>query len=59
MVKIVNAVGSGSFEREFDLSVVAGDLGSVADFDPEKYLGMYIRFLEDSPLVTVYRTGSD
>ena len=54
---MVNAVGSGFLNREFDLSVVAGDLGSVADFDPEKYPGMYIRFSEDSPLVTLYRTG--
>ena len=59
MVEVVNAVGSGFLDREFDLSVVARGLGSVADFDPEKYPGMYIRFSEDSPLVTVYRAGSD
>jgi hypothetical protein len=29
----VNVVGSGSFHREFDLAVVANDLGSVANFD--------------------------
>ena len=57
MVEIVNAVGSGSFDREFDLAVVAGDLGSVAEFDEEKYPGMYVRFSEDSPLATIYRTG--
>ena len=57
MVDVVNVVGSGSLGREFDLSVVAGDLGSIADFDPGKYPAMYIRFSEDSPLVTVYRTG--
>ena len=59
MVEVVNAVGSGFLDREFDLSVVARGLGSVADFDPEKYPGMYIQFSEDSPLVTVYRAGSD
>jgi len=53
----VNTVGSGLLNREFDLSVVATELGSVADFDPDKYPGMYLRFSEDSPLVTVYRTG--
>jgi transcription initiation factor TFIID TATA-box-binding protein len=57
MVEVVNAVGSGFLDREFDLSVVAEDLGSVADFDPGKYPGMYIRFSEDSPLITLYRTG--
>jgi len=57
MVEIVNAVGSGFLKKEFDLSRIAEDLGSVADFDPGKYPGMYVRFSEDSPLVTVYRTG--
>ena len=57
MVEVVNAVGSGSFDREFDLSVVAEDLGSVAEFDEEKNPGMYVRLSEDSPLATIYRTG--
>jgi transcription initiation factor TFIID TATA-box-binding protein len=57
MIEVVNVVGSGSLSRELDLSVVAGDLGSIADFDPEKYPGMYIRFPDDSALITVYRTG--
>ena len=57
MVEIVNAVGSGFLNKEFDLSRIAEDLSSVADFDPDKYPGLYIRFSEDSPLVTVYRTG--
>lgn len=57
MVEIVNAVGSGFLNKEFDLERISGDLGSIADFDPGKYPGMYIRFSEDSPLVTVYRTG--
>lgn len=57
MVQVVNVVGSGSFDREFDLSVVSEELGSVANFDPEKYPGIYIRFSDSAPLVTVYRTG--
>jgi transcription initiation factor TFIID TATA-box-binding protein len=57
MVEVVNVVGSGSLSREFDLSVLAADLDSVADFDPEKYPGMYIRFSDDSALITIYRTG--
>jgi len=57
MIRVVNVVGSGFLRKEFDLSVVAEDLGSVAEFDPQKYPAMYIRFSEDTPLVTVYRTG--
>ncbi|MFB6241172.1 MAG: TATA-box-binding protein [Candidatus Nanosalina sp.] len=57
MVKIVNVVGSGSFDREFDLSAIAGDLGPLAEYNEKKYPGMYVRSSEDSPLATVYRTG--
>jgi len=57
MIRVVNVVGSGFLRKEFDLSVVAEDLGSVAEFDPQKYPAMYIRFSEDTPLVTVNRTG--
>jgi transcription initiation factor TFIID TATA-box-binding protein len=57
MVEVVNVVGSGFLRREFDLSIVAEDLGFVAEFDPEKYPAIYIRFSDDAPLITVYRTG--
>lgn len=57
MVEIVNVVGSGFLKKEFNLSRIAEDLDSVTDFDPGKYPGMYIRFSENSPLITVYRTG--
>jgi transcription initiation factor TFIID TATA-box-binding protein len=57
MVKIVNVVGSGSLDAEFDLERVAADIGSIAEYDPDKYPGMYLRFGEDAPLITVYRTG--
>ena len=57
MVKIVNVVGSGSLDAEFNLERVAADIGSIAEYDPEKYPGMYLRFGEDAPLITVYRTG--
>ena len=57
MAEIVNVVGSGFLRREFDLSAVAEELGSVAEFDPEKYPAIYIRFFDNAPLITVYRTG--
>ena len=56
-VVVVNVVGSGSLDAEFDLEKVAADIGSIAEYDPDKYPGMYLRFREDAPLVTVYRTG--
>lgn len=57
MPEIVNVVGSGSLDVEFDLERVAADIGSIAEYDPDKYPGMYLRFKEDAPLITVYRTG--
>ena len=57
MVKIVNVVGSGSLDAEFDLERVATDIGSIAEYDPNKYPGMYLRLEEEAPLITVYRTG--
>lgn len=57
MIKIVNVVGSGSLDAEIDLEKVAADIGSIAEYDPDKYPGMYLRFEEDAPIITVYRTG--
>jgi transcription initiation factor TFIID TATA-box-binding protein len=57
MVEIVNVVASGSLGVEFDLEKVATDMGSVAEYNPKKYPAIYIRFKDDTPLVTLYRTG--
>lgn len=57
MVEIVNIVASGSLGIELDLEKVARDLGSIGEYDPDKYPGMYFRLDEDAPLITLYRTG--
>lgn len=58
MVEIVNVVASGSLEVELDLDLVATDIGQpLAEYDPDKYPGIYVRFEDTSPLITVYRTG--
>lgn len=57
MVEIVNVVSSGSLDLEIDLESLSKEIGSIADYNPEKYPGMYLRFEEDIPLITVYRTG--
>ncbi|UDF60535.1 TATA-box-binding protein [Halobacterium sp. BOL4-2] len=58
MVEIVNVVASGALDVELDLKRLADDIGEpVARYDPDKYPGMYLRFEEDAPLITVYRTG--
>ena len=57
MIEVVNIVGSGSIDTEFDLEKVADDIDSVAEYEPNIYPGMYLRFEEDAPLITLYRTG--
>jgi transcription initiation factor TFIID TATA-box-binding protein len=58
MINVVNMVGSGSLNVELDLKVLSGKIGQPqARYDPDKYPGMYLRFEEESPLITVYRTG--
>jgi transcription initiation factor TFIID TATA-box-binding protein len=57
-VHVVNVVGSGSLNLELDLNSLAADIGEpIAQYDPGKYPGMYLRFEENAPLITVYRTG--
>ena len=57
MVEVVNVVASGSLGFEFDLEAITAELGDLAEYDPEKYPGAYIRLRESSPLITLYRTG--
>ena len=55
-VKVVNVVGSGSLSIEIDLDALSADI-STAEYNPANYHGMYLRFAEDAPLVTLYRSG--
>lgn len=58
MVEVVNVVASGALNVELDLERLADDISEpAAHYDPDKYPGMYLRFEEDAPLITVYRTG--
>ena len=51
-------VGSGSLNAEIDLEKLSEEIGQPrARYDPEKYPGMYLRFEEGTPLITLYRTG--
>jgi len=58
MIDVVNVVGSGSIRKELDLDALASDIGEpIASYEHEKYPGLYLRFNEDGPLITLYRTG--
>lgn len=58
MVEIVNIVSSGALGVELNLEKLATDIGGpAARYDPGKYPGLYLRFEDNAPLITVYRTG--
>lgn len=58
MVEIANAVGSGDIGVELDIAEVAADLSvPYTEYDPENYHGLYVRIVEDGPLITLYRSG--
>jgi len=58
MVEIANAVGSGDLGVELDVSEVAADLPVPhTEYDPDNYHGLYVRFVEEGPLITLYRSG--
>lgn len=58
MIEIVNMVGSGALGRELNLESVYESIGHpVAKYDPEMYPAIYLRFGDDYPLITIYRSG--
>ena len=58
MITIANAVGSGDLGMELDLANVGSDFNlPYTEYDPSNYHGLYIRLVEEGPLITVYRTG--
>lgn len=51
-------VGSGDLGLEVDIAQLAEDIeGAATEYDPSNYHGLYVRFADDGPLITVYRTG--
>jgi transcription initiation factor TFIID TATA-box-binding protein len=57
-IEIANIVGSGSLHRELKLEALESDLSTAyLEHDPSNYHGLYVRLVEDGPLITVYRSG--
>jgi len=53
-IEIVNVVGSGDFQREFDLQELAADLDlPEAQYNADMN-GLLIRFIQDGPLIILY-----
>lgn len=57
-IRIVNVVGTGDLQRELDVEQVGEDMAvPYREYDPSNYHGLYLRVVEDRPLITVYRSG--
>ncbi|WP_254832857.1 TATA-box-binding protein [Haloglomus salinum] len=58
-LKIVSIVATGKINREFELEAIANDIDSHScSYSKKDSPGLYIKFYEDSPTITIYRTGS-
>lgn len=58
MVVIANVVGTGDLEVELDVEAVKEDIeAAFTEHNPSNYHGLYIRLIEDGPLITVFRSG--
>lgn len=57
-VTVVNMVGSGTLGVEVAVAQLAADIDdATTEYDPSNYHGLYVRFADEGPLVTVYRSG--
>ncbi len=58
MITIANVVGSGDLDVELNLGEVGSDLDvPFTEYNPSNYHGLYVRVVEDGPLITIYRSG--
>lgn len=58
-VSLVNAVGGGDLAIEVSLEELEKDLDIfLTRYEPESYPALYTQFEEDSPKVSLFRTGS-
>lgn len=58
-VALVNAVGGGDLGIEVNLEELKKDLDIfLTRYDPENYPALYMQFKQDSPKVSLFRTGS-
>jgi len=58
MITIANIIGSGDLGVELDIAEVESDLNQpYTEYNPSNYHGLYVRLIEEGPLITVYRSG--
>jgi transcription initiation factor TFIID TATA-box-binding protein len=56
---ITSMVATGNFDRQFDLEPLANDIESFSyDHSVADHPGLYVKFNEDGPTITIFRSGS-
>ncbi len=57
-IEIVNIVATGELDTTVNLEHLYDELEEpIVRYDPVSHQGLYIRFYEDGPLITVYNSG--
>lgn len=58
-ISIVSIVATGTINTEIDLEALSNDIEAYSsEYNPDQSPGLYVKFNEGSPTITIYRTGS-
>jgi len=58
MPEIINAVGGGDLDQELDLNISRDQIdGDTVRYDPEHWVGLYLRLTPQSPAAFVFSSG--
>lgn len=58
-LSIASIVATGNIDREFELEALEEDIdASSCDYSPDEHPGLYVKFNQDGPTITIFTSGS-
>lgn len=58
-LSIASIVATGKIDREFELEALEQDIEAyTCDYSPEDHPGLYLKYHEDGPTITIFTSGS-
>jgi transcription initiation factor TFIID TATA-box-binding protein len=58
-LSIASIVATGKIGREFELEALGNDIDAYScDYSPDEHPGLYVKFNEDGPTITIFTSGS-
>jgi transcription initiation factor TFIID TATA-box-binding protein len=58
-LSITSIVATGKIDREFELGALGNDIDTYScDYSPDEHPGLYVKFCEDGPTITIFTSGS-